>query len=88
MIWLALAKGAAWVWTNSTGTPYDEAFTMQRSIKHVTKASKNYYSSTTYSRMGGQNCLYRLQGQVLDISLPNYLCINGKEYAKIGEGPA
>ena len=87
VIWLALAKGAAWVWTNSTGTPYDEAFTMQRSIKHVTKASKNYYSSTTYSRMGGQNCLYRLQGEVLDSSLPNYLCINAKEYAQIGEGP-
>src|SRR5215469_9621811 len=55
VIWLALAKGAAGVWTNSTGTPYDEAFTMHRSIKQVSKASKTYYSSTTYTGMGGQN---------------------------------
>jgi hypothetical protein len=87
VIWLALAKGAAWVWTNSTGTPYDEAFTMQRSIKHVTSANKNYYSSANYTRMAGQSCLYRLQGEVLGNSLPNYLCIKAKEYAQIGEGP-
>lgn len=87
VIWLALAKGAAWVWTNSTGTPYDEPFTMRRSIKHVTSANKNYYSSANYTRMAGQGCLYRLQGEVLDSSLPNYLCIKAKEYAQIGEGP-
>ena len=48
----------------------------------------DHWQKREYPMDGGQNCLYRLQGQVLDISLPNYLCINGKEYAKIGEGPA
>lgn len=80
LLWEGVAKGAAWAVTQATGTPYDQAFPLERNVKPA--PGKNFYRND----ITGTKCLHRLQGKLLHDTLPQHLCLEGADYSKLADG--